>query len=81
MTRAEAIAQGQAIVNRLARLRDDPFARTLTITVDEIYVHQLIGLAEGLAMSGQPELMDTLYNTAESLRIEPISKATKPEQP
>lgn len=72
MTKTEAIAHGHRIIRRLDELREDPLAKTLTITVEEIYIHQLIGLAEGLAMSGQPELMHTLCETIEGLSITPI---------
>lgn len=74
MDKATAYAHGERIVKRLEKLRQDPFARTLTITVEEIYIHKLIGLAEGLALSGQPELMLTLTETAEGLSIQPVNR-------
>ena len=73
MDKATAVAMGNQIVKRLEELREDPFAKTLTITVEEIYIHKLIGLAEGLAMAGQPELLETLTETATGLTIEPVN--------
>jgi hypothetical protein len=77
MTKPEITTAAQSIVLKLDALRESPIAKTLTITVEEIYLHKLIGLAEGLAMCGQPQLLNTLTETAKGLTIEPLQSTDK----